>query len=261
MVSGLSSPVSGQAGLLTEREAVDTLLAAASIPSVFNGMADAVLTQIRVMGPELGPGSADRVRASVAQHFAPGRLFEAAANSLLRADGATPLQEVAGWLTVGPVAEARRTADAYRPPSSIEAFAAAVTDRPPPQDRVQLILRLARAQGAGPFYVVLSETLRGSAHMALRAVDPARPPFVGVSDAGADEWVRTQDQQAAFILLYRYQAVSSELLERVVERYESAAGQWYIDALSDAVTEAILGAAERVAAEVGGLRGPLGGHP
>jgi hypothetical protein len=252
---GLLSPALHAQPAPTARAAADTLLAAAGLPNVLAGLGTVVQAQISRTAPALPPPLAARAHDAVARHFAGAQLQESIVATLSSQAPPERLNEVYAWITAGPVGEARRLAGAYRPPLPLEEFAAALAELPPPQARVLLMLRLARAQGAGPLYLTIAEAARGAASTAARALDPSLPPFRALPDDQVALALETHDQQAVLLFLHRYATIPDELIASVAERYEDESGRWYVDALTRAVRDALLTAAERVAEELRGLGG------
>jgi hypothetical protein len=228
---------------------VDTLLYAAGIPNVLAGMGSFFQAQVSRIASGSASEDVLRVRQVGARHFAADRLYESVAAALAD-EPAERLEAVAAWLSAGPVAEARALVEAYRPPVPLESYASSLADDPPPPARVAGMHRLARGQGAALLYLTIAESLRGAAHMALRAVEPEVPPFRGVSDAQAAELLEAHDQQTVLLFLHRFEPVSDALVARWAEAYESDAGRWYVDALSRSVRDALLSAAERSVEEL-----------
>jgi len=247
---GLGAPLSAQVAQLTARDAIDSLLVASRLLPVLDGLGRVMVDQVERGAPELAPDVSRRVEVAIARHFAPHLLLESVATLLATAADTPALDELVRGLGTGPAAEARRLADAHRPLVSLPEYAATLTDAPPPQERIQLMLRLARAQGAGPFYLSLAETLRGAAHLTVRAVRPGTPPFRGMPGEEVPLLMEAHAQQAVLGLLYRFETVPDTLVESLAERWETDLGQWFVDAIADAVSEALLAAAERVTAEL-----------
>jgi hypothetical protein len=121
------------------------------------------------------------------------------------------------------------------------------------------MLRLAHAQGSGPLYLTLAESARGAANAAGRALDPNVPPFRSLPDEQVALALEQHDRQTVLLFLHRYAPLSDSLIASYAERYESEAGRWFVDALTRAVRDAVLTAAERAADELKGaaLRGLL----
>lgn len=230
--------------------AVDTLIAAAGLPAVLGGVEVVLDRQIGRLAPGLDPEEGERLREALAKHFAPTRLLESVAERL--AADPENVSAVAAWLTSGPVAEARAAAASYLPSAPLEIYAGTLADAPPSSERIGVMLRLARAQGAGPFFLTLSESLRGAAHVTLNAVAPDTPSFQGLPDEQATRILEAHDQQTVLLFLHRYEPLPDELVARWAAAYESPSGEWYVDALAGAVRDAVLAAAEAAAAELRG---------
>lgn len=232
------------------RSTVDTLLTTSNIRDVLSNIADAVEAQVDEMAPELAEEERERIEEAVEEHFDEDVLYESVARSVAEEADRSTLAALMGWMTSGPVAEARRIADEYDPPLSLEEYASRLEREWPPQDRIELMVRLAEAQRAAPFYLIISETLRGAAHTLVQAVQPQIPPFRATPPDEARQAVQAYHGQSVLSFLHRFQPVSDELLATVAERYESDEGQWYVDAYTRAVGDAVLSAAERASAEL-----------
>lgn len=251
MLAWAALPLGVGAQAPTHPAAVDTLLEAAGIPGVVAGIEGVLRQQIGRQAPGLSAADAARLDAALSLHFAPERLYAAVATRLAE-HGDARVQAAAEHLASEPVAASRALAASYAPPLSFQEYATGLTDAPPSPARVQLALRLARAQGAASFYLTLSESLRGAAHTALRAVLPSLPRFQGVEPDVALQLLETQEQQTTVLFLHRYETIPDTLLAGWAAAYESDPGQWFVDALAAAVRDAILEAAEAAA---GALRG------
>ena len=100
---------------------------------------------------------------------------------------------------------------------------------------------------------MLAETTRGAAHTVLGALVEDLPRFRGLGEDQVMVALDAAYSQAMVSFLYRFETVPDELLTTVAESYESSAGQWYVDAYSRAVGDAVLDAAERAREELGAL--------
>ena len=229
---------------------VDTLIVAAGLPNVLSGFAGVVQTQLSRTAPSLPADRAARAAEVLARHFAADQLFRNVAVAFAAATPPERMGELYALVTTGPIADARRIASAYTPPLPIEEFAAGLAQIPPPEARVLLMLRLARAHGAGPLFLTLAEAARGAANTAARAIDPNLPAFRALPEAQVALALETHDQQSVLLYLYRYATLSDELVASVAERYESEAGRWYMETLARVVRDAVLTAAEGAATEL-----------
>ena len=244
-------PVAAQAPLATSA-AVDTLIDAAGLPNVLAGLSAVVQTQLARVAPTLPPEQMARAREVLSRHFEGARLYESVAAALASQAQSAHLVELYEGFTTGPVAEARKLAAEYRPPLPLDQFVNALADVPPPPERVQLMLRLARAQGSGQLYLTLAESARGAANAAGRALDPNVPGFRSLPDEQVALALEQHDRQTVLLFLHRYAPLSDSLIVSFAERYESEAGRWFVDALSRTVRDAVLTAAERAAEELRG---------
>jgi hypothetical protein len=251
------APLGAQAPLATST-AVDTLIDASGIPNVLAGLGGVVQAQLARIAPALPAEQMARAREVVARQFEGARLYESVAAALTSQAQSGQLVELYEGFTAGAVSETRRQAAAYRPPLPLDQFVAALSDVPPPQERVQVMLRLAEAQGAASLYLTLAESARGAATVAARALDPNIPSFRALPDDQVALALEQHDRQTVVLFLHRYAPLSDAQIAALAERYESPAGRWFVDALTRAVRDAVLTAAERAADELrGGSRSEL----
>ena len=246
--------LAGQTAPAAAAAQIDTLLAASGISNVLAGMAGVVDAQLARSAAALPADQAARARNVLARHFAGDQLYESVGSSLLREASPERLAELYGWMTTGPVSEARRLAAEYRPPLPLQDFITALSDIPPPQARVLLMLRLAQAQGAGPLYLTMAEAARAAANTAARVLGANVPPFRSLPEDQVALALEAHEQQTTVLFLHRHAPLSDDLIRSVAERWESESGRWYVDALTRAVRDALLTAAERAADELKGAR-------
>jgi hypothetical protein len=232
------------------RSGVDSLLATLRVDDVLVHVGGAVVGQIDQMAPSLAPEQRARIQDAVARHFTLEALHDGVASNLTAEAERETVAELLGRLAGGSVAEARRAADDYQPSESLDQFMERMAAEPLPQERVELVSRLARAQGVGHFYVMLAETSRGAAHTVLGGAVDSLPRFRGLDEDQVIVALDASYSQAVISFLYRFEGVSSELLATVVESYESGAAQWYVEAYARAVGDAVLDAAERAREEL-----------
>jgi hypothetical protein len=60
---------------------------------------------------------------------------------------------------------------------------------------------------------------------------------------------------AVLSVLYRFEAVSNELLRKAITERESESGQWYIESYTFGISEALWLAGQRVARRLAGVVG------
>jgi hypothetical protein len=245
------APLGAQVPLATSA-AVDTLIDASGIPNVLAGLGSVVQAQLARVAPNLSAEQMTRAREVLARNFEGARLYESVAAALRSEAPSEQLGALYDGFTTGAVAETRRQAAAYRPPLPLDQFVTALTDVPPPQERVQVMLRLAEAEGAAQLYLTLAESARGAATAAARALDPNVPSFRSLPDDQVALALEQHDRQTVLLFLHRYAPLSDAQIAGLAERYESEAGRWFVDALTRAVRDAVLTAAERSAEELRG---------
>jgi hypothetical protein len=251
ILAALHAPLGAQGPLATSA-AVDTLIDVSGIPNVLAGLGGVVQAQLARIAPNLPAEQSARAREVLARHFEGARLYESVAAALRAQAQPEQLGELYEGFTTGAVADTRKQAAAYRPPLPLDQFAQGLSDLPPPQERVQLMLRLAEAQGAAQLYLTLAESARGAATAAARALDAGVPSFRSLPDDQVALALEQHDRQTVLLFLHRYAPLSDAQIARLAERYESPAGRWFVDALTRAVRDAVLTAAEKAADELRG---------
>lgn len=152
----------------------------------------------------------------------------------------------------GPIARLDSLVSAGQPHESLEEFAESLRVTPPPESRVEVIARLTMAQNAGDFFVLIDERTREGAHRVAEVAGVAPAPFEPISVEAWEEAARQNFFGALVSFLHRYQAADESLLEEVALAWESEAGQWYVEAYSLALGDAILRAADKIVADVSG---------
>ena len=215
LLLALAGGLAAQEERATLGAGVDSLLTTLRVADVLVHLPGAVTGQLEQMASDLPPEEKARTRAVVERYFAYDALYEGIVSNLTDEAEQSTVDELLVLLTTGAVSEARRRADEYQPPLSLEAFMERVAADPLPQARVELVSRLTRAQGIGYFYVMLAETTRGAVHTVLGAVVSELPRFRGL---GEDEVMVALDasySQAMITFLYRFEGVSDALLTTV----------------------------------------------
>jgi hypothetical protein len=137
-------------------------------------------------------------------------------------------------------------------PGALRRYAGGLHTNPPPQERVQLMRRMSRAQRAPQFYFNNTMDLRHAVVEAAGAISNASSPTQALPDSSALR--RTTRNMALISFLYMYRDVPLDPLEEYVSFYESEAGQWYVDTYSAAIRRALAQASAALNDEIKTLR-------
>lgn len=250
-----SLPVAGQDALRGAPPGpaiVDRLLETSEIRAVLRSIGPTVEESAVALARAAGLTETGPMVAAVRVGFEEGVLYSLVRDRLASYGTEAQFLDVLAWAETGPIARARELADSALPVEALEGFARELQSDPPPEARTTLILQLAEAQMTADFYVLIEEAVRESAHLVAAAVADEVPEFVPMSEERTALALQNAFALGVLSYLQRYRSVSDSLLVQVVRRYASPEGQWYVDSSALALMEAILEAADRVAASLGG---------
>jgi hypothetical protein len=136
-------------------------------------------------------------------------------------------------------------------PLSFTEHAELIEANRPPQERFDLIGRMVRTQRGGEFFILTADHLRAATE---RIVDEAMGPGTAVPveiTPDEDQDRRLDLEVITFVsLMRRYEPLTDAEVQRLLEGYESPAGQWWMSTYSDAVLFAIDVAAEAAIADL-----------
>jgi hypothetical protein len=222
--------------------AIATLLEYSEVENILGGVREDIRGILLSLSVEPSPEQeAVLSRVLAVEALAPmmEQELEDLGESKIRAAAAELIEE-------GAIARIRSLAEAQPPATTIEEYVTGLQSDPPPRSRIELISRVAEAQSAGAFYVLLDERTREAAHMIAEALGSSVEPFAPISEG---QWVAraAQGHGAAVVwFLYRYQSVPDDLLRASLDDWSSEAGAWFVEAYSLALGETLLAAADTV---------------
>jgi hypothetical protein len=233
-------------------EAVEVILRYALVDDVLEGQRDAFLGALEQV---LGPGvdlAATGVEQIVREEFDPMRLRGYVVEELRETSLPSELTEIAELIRSGAIGQVSDLVAGYEPPESFEAFLLALPASPPPEERLDLLARLADAQQAAGFYLLLDETVRAGAHrVAMLVTGGASPPYVALEPSVEAAQLQRGREFAVVSYLHRLRPVDDALVAAATADYRTEAGQAYVQKYSLALAEAIQLAALRVAGRLG----------
>lgn len=167
------------------------------------------------------------------------RRFDAKADSVLTAEAVRLVRE-------GAIGRVDSITEATPPSEDIDTFVAQLRTSPPPRERVELIVEMARARSAGEFFLLVGERAREAAHRIAGSLAEGVRPFQPLSETDRNEIAEEYLNGVTISFLHRYQAVPDAVLRAALEEWSSAAGEWYVRAYSEALGETVLVAADRI---------------
>ena len=236
--------------------AVDQLLDRSGLESIISARAGAFTRQVALLAGDLNDEELERLVPAVQSAFASESLRETASSFIeSEAPNDGTVSEVLGWIAGGANAEVRRVVDAYEPPFTLQEYTQSLTTSPPEGDRIRLVAEWARIQGAGDFFVLLEEALNEAAHAVWAEFRPDAPPFAPARGGALRTRLMDSFNASVVSLLYSHETVPDSVLQEATVEYATDAGQWYVQAYSLAVAEAMRTAGQRVVTE---LRSPGG---
>jgi hypothetical protein len=248
-LAAVASPAFAQtdAGLT---QYLDVILEQSKAEDVLGGQAQAMVEQLQAAGTDVDPDALASTLALVREEFALDRLRRDLVAFMADAADADLVAELTRWLDAGANAEIRRVEESFQPPETLEEFARGLQDSAPPQARIQLVARWAATQGAGDFYIILEEAAREAVHGILAKLELGLGDFAPLTRQSYSEQHDRSLQFAIVSFLHRFREVPDGVIERAIGEYESESGQWYIEAYTIGIAEAILNAGARVVARV-----------
>ena len=229
------------------RQGIERILELSDVDGLLAGRARAFTRQVAIMLLDPTDEELERLVPAVLDAFDHEALKEDVATRMAVDADPSVVSSVLEWMEAGSTAAVRRIADGYEPPLTLEEYATGYTEDPPSEARVRLMAEWAEAQGRGDFFVLMQEALREASfrvHDAMRGGAPAFEPL----DADELGVAQTSSHGASVItLLHRYETVPEPLVRRSIAEYRTESGQWFTEAYTLAVAQAIRAAGERVA--------------
>lgn len=224
---------------------VERLLAASKIESVLVGRAPEMTRRVAFMAGDLTDPELERLVPAVQSGFAPDRMRADVADAL-RADAAVgQIERVVDRLETGASAEMARRMEGYVPEGTLEAFARALVDDPPPDERLAAAVRWTETQGAGDFYVLLDQALTEASYSILREFRLDTPAYEPPPPGELEAQLQNSFNAAVVTFLHRLEPVPTDLLERATAEYATADGQWFVQSYALAVAQAVRSAGRR----------------
>lgn len=121
----------------------------------------------------------------------------------------------------------------------IEAFAQKTLENRPSQERVQLILRLLKANQVGEFFHLIDLSIIHSANMLLLGISKDLSLIQLPTKEESDQNIENYNNYFVVSFLKTYQPLDNNELRFLAEGYESSAGSWYVITYIDALIEAL----------------------
>lgn len=234
------------------RAAVERLLTHSRVESIVSNRAGPFTRRVALMADDLTDPELGRLVPAVRSAFAPDSLRRDVVRHLMaEAPGDGTVQEVLGWHETGANAELQRLADAYEPPLSLSEYARSLATTPPDRERAELMVSWARTQQAGEFYVLMEQALDEAAHTVWAELRSDAPAFTPLDGAALRSRLEESFRAAVVSFLHRFEGVPLDTVRAALAEYETEAGQWYAEAYSLAVAEAIRAAGRRAARDLG----------
>ena len=223
-----------------------TLLAYSEVDDVLGGVRSRVDAQLASLGVTPTPPQTE-----ILDRFLALRTLRPMMEQEFEAMGDSDLRTAAARLVVsGAIARADSLQRAHPSTGRLTDFVKRLESSPPPQARVQLMTQMVAAQSAGPFYMLLSESIREAGHRIARGTDPSLERFAPLTQG---EWVAGAEQahsQAVVAFLHRYENVPDDVLEATLREWISDPGAWFVEAYSVAVGQTVLAAADSIVASI-----------
>src|SRR5690606_7215994 len=131
------------------------------------------------------------------------------------------------------------------PSETLEQYALRLQSEPPPEPRVMVIAEWVQVQKAADFFLAVQEGQRAAAHTIAAALGDAAPAYEPLTQGAVAQQLQQYFGVALVSFLQMFERAPDDLIARATADYASPAGQWYVDAYSLGLLEAIESAAGR----------------
>ena len=245
-------PLSAQDNdLLAEK--VAHVLEYAKLGAVVGSLADAFPAQVQALLPEpLDEAEAQRLADAVQEHFSVAGLRELTVAAMTETANDTMLDDLLGWLPTGASSEIDALVDDEPPAVELETYAQTLSANPPPQARILVVAEWATAQAAADFYVLVSDAHAYAVHQMAGALSADAPVYQLPTEAQLQESLEGAFNIAVISFLQRFESIPDALIREATTQYSSESGQWFVEAYTLALNQAIRWAGDQVAAELSG---------
>ena len=238
-----------------QRGDIEEILELSQVEEITSGMSQSLIARVFSLAGDLSLDEENQIRSAISNGFILEDLQSDIVDFMSIESEGDLVRTVLEGLRSGATSEIRRITNAHTPRQSIEEYAADFELSMLSSERLDLVSRWVAAQSAGDFYIILNEAEREIAYELLRALRGNAPDFIPLSRSEYEREHENQTAMAVLSVLYRFEAVSSELLREAISERESESGQWYIESYTFGISEALWLAGQRVARRLAGLVG------
>ena len=238
-----------------QRGDIQEILELSQVEEITSGMSQSLIARVFSLAGDLSLDEENQIRSAISNGFILEDLQSDIVDFMSIESEGDLVRTVLEGLRSGATSEIRRITNAHTPRQSIEEYAADFELSMLSSERLDLVSRWVAAQSAGDFYIILNEAEREIAYELLRALRGNAPDFIPLSRSEYEREHENQTAMAVLSVLYRFEAVSSELLREAISERESESGQWYIESYTFGISEALWLAGQRVARRLAGLVG------
>lgn len=253
-ITFFSFEVSAQT-MAEQRGDIQEILELSQIEEITSGMSQSLIARVFSLTGDLSPDEEKQVRSAISNGFILEDLHSDIVDFMSVESVGDLVRTVLEGLRNGATSEIRRITNAQTSRLSVEEYAANFELSMLSSERLDLVSRWVAAQSAGDFHVILNEAEREIAHELLRALRGNAPAFIPLSRTEYEREHENQTAMAVLSVLYRFEAVSNELLRKAITERESESGQWYIESYTFGISEALWLAGQRVARRLAGVVG------
>jgi hypothetical protein len=244
-------PAAGPTPSATAQTSVQRLVERSRIESIVSDRAPAFTRQVALVAGDLTDPELERLVPAVQQAFAAEALrADVIAFIASEAPDEATVAEVLRFEDTGANARMREIVDAHEPPLSLPDYARSLLTSPPAEERVEIVVEWAETQGAGDFFVLIDEALRQAAYEVWAVLRRDTPPFTPASGPELRSRLADSFNASVVTFLRAYETVPDSLLAAATAEYATEAGQWYVDAYTLGIAQAVRAAGQRTAADL-----------
>ena len=232
-------------------EQIYEVLEYSKLDAVTGDFVDAFLAQVESLLPApLSDEDSGRLAESVKGDFSYDSVRVYVAEAMLERSDPEVVQELLGWLPSGASAEIDELVGDSEPAVDLETYAQSLQANPPPEARIQLVAEWASVQAAGDFYALLLDAQIYAAHRIAGALSADAPAYEPPTPEQLQQYAMGGFNVAVLSFLQRLESIDETLIRSAIEQFSSDSGQWFVEAYSYALGDAIRIAGEHAAARL-----------
>ena len=207
----------------------DVLQSATQVFSIIASIPEAMVRRLSANLPDASLDTMIRIQSAVEEHFNVFSLYNLMRDHANTYGDPTLKKEALAWLFSSNSVRMRAAYSSLNQEKTMEEYEQERVNNPPSAERRVLIERLIKANDALNFYLLVEDLNRIGMNHVLAVIKGPDYQFPLLSDVEKESARQNMSKFAETSFLWMYDSLTDEELLSVVEFYESAPGQWFID--------------------------------